>query len=104
MNNFIFEMINTTKTKDGSWPGEAHALVLSKMLRVRIAIVIVQNNYNGLKDWFDSDNWIFEEDHPGLTETMLRKEPNRQKTCFLLQTNSMILTLCVIGRIILITL
>jgi hypothetical protein len=45
MNNFIFEMINATKTKDGSWPGEAHALVLSKMLRVRI--FIVQNNYNG---------------------------------------------------------
>ncbi len=54
MNNFIFEMINATKTKDGSWPGEAHALVLSKMLRVRI--VIVQNNYNGLKGCFDSDN------------------------------------------------
>ncbi len=47
-------MINTTKTKDGSWPGEAHALVLSKMLRVRI--VIVQINYNGLKDSFDSDD------------------------------------------------
>ncbi len=26
MNNFIFKMINATKTKDGSWPGEAHAL------------------------------------------------------------------------------
>jgi hypothetical protein len=42
MNNFIFKMINGTKTKDDSWPGEAHALVLSKMLRVRS--VIVQNN------------------------------------------------------------
>jgi hypothetical protein len=62
-------MINATKTKDGSWPGEAHALVLSKMLRVRI--VIVQNNYYGLKCWFDSDICIFEEVHPGLTETML---------------------------------
>jgi hypothetical protein len=58
MNDFIFKMINATKTKDGSRPGEAHARVLSKMLRVRI--VIVQNNYNGLKGWFDSDNWIFE--------------------------------------------
>jgi hypothetical protein len=54
MNNFIFKMINSTKTKDGSWPGEAHALVLSKMLRV--SIVIVQNNYNRLKDLFDSGN------------------------------------------------
>jgi hypothetical protein len=88
MNNFIFKMIKATKTKDGSWPGEAHALVLSKMLRVRI--VIVQNNYNGFKGWFDSDNWIFEEVHPGLTETMSRKAPNRQKTCSLLQTNSKI--------------
>jgi hypothetical protein len=41
----MFKMINATKTKDGSWPGEAHALVLSKILRERIGIV--QNNYNG---------------------------------------------------------
>jgi hypothetical protein len=27
MNDFIFKMINATKNKDGSWPGEAHALV-----------------------------------------------------------------------------
>jgi hypothetical protein len=89
MNNFIFKMINATKTKDGSWPDEAHALVLSKMIRVRI--VIVQNNYNGLKGLFDSDNWIFVEDNPGLSETMLRKAPNGQKACYLLQTNSKIL-------------
>ncbi len=54
MNNFIFEMINEIETKDGSWSGEAHTFVLSMMLRVRI--VIVQNNYTGLKGWFDSDN------------------------------------------------
>jgi hypothetical protein len=36
---FIFEMINVTNTKDGSWPGETHALVLSKMLKIRIVIV-----------------------------------------------------------------
>ncbi len=81
-------MINTTETKDGSWPGEAHALVLSKRLRVRI--VIVQNKHNGLKGWFDSDNWIFEEDYQGLSETMRRKAPNGQKTYYLLQTNSKI--------------
>jgi hypothetical protein len=67
MNYFIFDMINTTKTEDGSWPGEAHPLVLSKMLRVRI--VIVQNNYNGLIGVFDSDDWIFE-GIQGLSETM----------------------------------
>ncbi len=39
---------------------------------------------------FDSDNWIFERDHLGLLETMLRKEPNGQKICYLLQTNSKI--------------
>jgi hypothetical protein len=93
MSNFIFKMINATKSKDGSWPGEAHGLVLSKKLRVRI--VIVQNNYNGLKGLFDSDNWIFEEDHPGLTETMLRKAPNGQN--ILLTSNKF-------RRIILITL
>ncbi len=36
---YIFEMINATNTKDGSWPGEIHALVLSKMLKIRIVIV-----------------------------------------------------------------
>ena len=30
---------------------------------------------------------FFEEVHPGLTETMLRKAPNGQKTGYLLQTN-----------------
>jgi hypothetical protein len=53
MNYFIFDMINTTKTEDGSWPGEIHALVLSKMLGV--SIDIVQNNYDGLVGSFDSD-------------------------------------------------
>ncbi len=80
-------MINATKIKDGSWPGEVHALVLSKILRVRT--VIVQNNYNGLMESFDSDNWIFD-GAPGtscLSETMRRKAPKGQKTCYLLQTN-----------------
>ncbi len=80
-------MINATKTKDGSWPGKVQALVLSKMLKMRI--VIVQNIYDGLKRLFDSDNWIFE-GTPGLLETALRKVPNSQKTCYLLQTNSKI--------------
>jgi hypothetical protein len=102
MNNFIFKMINTTKTKDGSWPGKVHALVLSKMLRVRI--VIVQINYNGLKSWFDSDNWIFEEDHPGLSETMRRKAPKGQVNVTYFKQIQRFLTLCVIGRIILIAL
>jgi hypothetical protein len=30
---FMYEMINATNTKDGSWPGDIHALVLSKMLK-----------------------------------------------------------------------
>jgi hypothetical protein len=77
MNYFIFKMINETKTKDCSWPGEAHALVLSKMLRVRI--VIVQNNYNGLKGCLTVIIGFFEEDHPRLSEIMLRKAPNGQK-------------------------
>jgi hypothetical protein len=81
MNNLIFKMINATKTKDGSWPGEAHAIVLSKMLRVRI--VIAQNNYNGLKGWFDSDDWFFEAIHPGLTETIQKKSTRRSKNVLL---------------------
>jgi hypothetical protein len=46
------------------------------MLKVRI--VIVQNNYFGLMDLSNSDNWIFE-GTPGLSETMLRKEPMVKK-------------------------
>jgi hypothetical protein len=58
------------------------------MLKVRI--VIVQNNYYGLTGSFESDNWIFEgtSGRSERLETMLRKAPNRQKTCYLLQTNS----------------
>jgi hypothetical protein len=102
MNKFIFDMINATKTTDGSWPGEAHALVLSKMLKVRIAIV--QNNYYGLTGLFDSDKWIFE-GTPGLSElseTMLRKAPNGRKHVTYFKQIQRFLTLCVIGRIILI--
>jgi hypothetical protein len=39
---------------------------------------------------FDRDNWNFEEDHPGLSVTMLRKAPNGKKTCYFLQTTSKI--------------
>ncbi len=39
LSSFIFEMINATKTMDVSWPGEAHTLNLSKMLRVGVPIV-----------------------------------------------------------------
>jgi hypothetical protein len=53
MTCFIFEMINATNIKDGSWPGEIHALVLSKMLNIRI--VIVSNYWMGLEGWFDTD-------------------------------------------------
>jgi len=90
MNKFIFDMINATTITDGPWPGVVHALVLSKMLIVRI--VIVQNNYDGLAHSFDSDNWFFEDTlgTSGLSETMRRNAPNGQKKCYLLQTNSKI--------------
>jgi hypothetical protein len=47
-------MINATNTKDGSWPGKIHALVLSKMLKIRI--VIICNYWMGLEGWLDTDN------------------------------------------------
>ncbi len=52
---FIYEMINATNTTDGSWPGGIHALVLSKMLKIRI--VIVSNYWMGFEEegWFDTD-------------------------------------------------
>ncbi len=46
--HFIYEMINATNTKDGSWPGDIHALVLSKMLKIRI--VIVSNFWGGFEE------------------------------------------------------
>jgi hypothetical protein len=39
LTHFIYEMINATNTTDGLWPGDIHALVLSKMLKIRIVIV-----------------------------------------------------------------
>jgi hypothetical protein len=33
-------MINATNTKEGSWPGETHAFVLSKMLKIRIVMLV----------------------------------------------------------------
>ncbi len=56
---FIFERINTTNTMDGSWPGDIHALILSKMLKIRI--VIVSNYCIGFKEnWFDTDQAFFD--------------------------------------------
>ncbi len=43
---FIFEMINSTNTKNGSWPGDIRALVLRKMLKLRI---VIDSNY-----WMES--------------------------------------------------
>ncbi len=43
---FIYEMINATNTTDGSWPGDIHALVLSKMLKIRIALLVTTG-----RDW-----------------------------------------------------
>jgi hypothetical protein len=43
---FVYEMIKATNTTDGSWPGDIHALVLSKMLKIE---VIVSNNWMGLE-------------------------------------------------------
>jgi hypothetical protein len=52
--HFIYGMINAPNTKDGSWPGDIHAFVLSKTPIIRIVIVI--NFWMGLKEgWFDTD-------------------------------------------------
>jgi hypothetical protein len=79
---FIFEMINTTNTKDGSWPGEIHALVLSKMLEIRI--VIVSNYWMGLEGWFDTDNAFFDDITSGLSDTIsspASKDQKKHVTC-----------------------
>ncbi len=78
---FIYEMINTTNTKDGSWPGDIHALVLSKMLKIRI--VIVNNFWMGFEGWFDTDNTFFDDIISGLSDTISSQAPKDQKTCHL---------------------
>ncbi len=83
---FIFEMINVKNTKDGSWPGETHALVLSKMLKIRI--VFVTNYWMGLEGWFDTDCVFFDGISSGLSDTILSPAPKDQKTCYLYQVNS----------------
>jgi hypothetical protein len=78
---FIFEMINATNTKDGSWPGEILALVLSKILKIRI--FIVSNYCMGLEEgWFDTDCAFF--DTSGLSDTIYQiRHPKIKKhvTC-----------------------
>ncbi len=80
MTCFIYEMINATNTTDGSWPGDIHALVLSKMLKIRI--VIVSNYWKGL-DWFDTDQAFFDDIISGLSDNMSSPAPKDQKTCYL---------------------
>jgi hypothetical protein len=75
-------MINATNTKDGSWPGDIHALVLSKMLKIRI--VIVSNNWMGLEEgWFDTDCDFFYGITSELSDTISSPAPKDQKhvTC-----------------------
>ncbi len=79
---FIFKMINATNTTDGSWPGDIHALVLSKMLKIRIGIV--GNYWMGLEEgWFDTDCAFFDHVISELSDTMSSPEPKDQKrvTC-----------------------
>jgi hypothetical protein len=85
--SFIFEMINTTNTKDGSWSGDIHALVSSKMLKIRI--VLVNNKWIGLEEgWFDIDRAFFDDITSGFSDIMSSPAPKDQKTCYLYQINS----------------
>ncbi len=87
VNCFKFEMINATNTTDGSWPGDIHALVLSKMLK--IGIVIVSNYWKELEEgWFDTDQAFFYCEIPQLSDTMSSPAPKDQKTCYLYWLNS----------------
>ncbi len=87
VNRFIYEMINATNNTDGSWPGDIHALVLSKMLKIRIAIVSYY--WKGLeKGWFDTDQAFFDHIISDLSDTMSSPAPKDQKTCYLNQVNS----------------
>ncbi len=87
VNCFTYEMINATNTSDGSWPGDIHALVFSKMLKIRI--VIVSNYWKGLEEgWFDTDQAFFDFVISDLSDTMSSPAPKDQKTCYMYRVNS----------------
>jgi hypothetical protein len=77
MNRFISDMINASLT---TWPGEIHALVLSKILYIRI--VFINNSWNGFQEYYDTDCG-FVEGTPGLSDTISRPAPTDQKICYL---------------------
>jgi hypothetical protein len=86
VNRFIYEMINATNTTDGSWPGDIHALVLSKMLKIRI--FIVSKYWKGLEEgWFDTDQVFFDHVISDLSNTMSSPAPKDQKMCYLYRLN-----------------
>jgi hypothetical protein len=82
---FIYEMINATNTTDGSWPGDIHALVLSKMLKIRI--VIVSNYWKGF-DWFDTDQAFFMTLFQDFQTPCQVQHPKIKIKCYLYWLNS----------------
>jgi hypothetical protein len=53
---FLSEMINATPDPNCSWPGDVHALILSKLIQTNI--VMVDNLSKGLKFSFDTYGYI----------------------------------------------
>jgi hypothetical protein len=53
---FISEMINATPDPNCSWPGDVHALILSKLIQTNI--VMVDNLLKGLTSSFDTSGYL----------------------------------------------
>jgi len=79
---FISEMINATPDPNCSWPGDVHALILSKLIQTNI--VMVDNLSKGLISSFDTSGYI---EMFSLVILSAAAQIGR-KNCYLFQYNS----------------
>jgi hypothetical protein len=79
---FISEMINATPDSNCSWPGDVHALILSKLIQTNI--VMVDNLSIGLKASFDTSGYI----ELFNLEIVSAAAQIKRKNCYLFRYNS----------------
>ena len=79
---FISEMINATPDPNCSWPGDVHALILSKLIQTNI--VMVDNLLKGLHPSFDTSGYL------GMFNLVILSAAAQigRKNCYLFRYNS----------------
>ena len=79
---FISKMINATPDPNCSWPGDVHALILSKLIQTNI--VMVDNLSKGLISSFDTSGYI----EMFNSEILSAAAQIGRKNCYLFRYNS----------------